>query len=257
MNLNLENKRVIVSGSSRGIGLKIAESFFEEGAKVAILARTKGKLEGVKFNLSSRFPSSKLLTFISDVTDPLSIKDSVENVIKIWGGIDIVVANVGDGRSVPEPMPSQSDFDKTWKTNFTSAENLARATIEELEKSNGNLVFISSIAGLESIGAPTDYSIAKSAILALSKNLSRKLAPNVRVNCIAPGNVFFPGGSWDEKIQKDPTRIQNIIESTVPMKRFGKPEEIANAVLFMASEKASFITGACLVVDGGQTVGFH
>ncbi len=257
MNLNLEKKRVIVSGSTKGIGHKIAESFLEEGAKVAILARTKERLEEVRLDLSRRFSLSNIMTFETDVTDSKSVNSTISQIARNWGGIDIVVANVGDGRSVADPMPDQLDFDKTWRTNFSSAENLARETIEELDKSKGNLIFISSIAGLESIGAPTDYSIAKSAIIALSKNLARKLAPNVRVNCIAPGNIFFPGGSWDDKIQKDLNRIQNLIETTVPMKRFGKPEEIANTVLFLASDRASFITGACLVVDGGQTVGFH
>jgi len=116
------------------------------------------------------------------------------------------------------------------------------------------LLFISSIAGLEAIGAPTDYSVAKSAIVALTKQLARKLAPRVRINCIAPGNVWFQGGSWDEKLQADPERVKALIENTVPMKRFGTPQEIADVAVFLCSSRASFITGA--VVDGGQTVGF-
>ena len=123
-----------------------------------------------------------------------------------------------------------------------------------LENSNGSLLFISSIAGLEAFGAPTDYSTAKAAIMALSKNLASKLAPNVRVNVIAPGNIYFEGGSWDEKIIKDKTRIDKIIKSEVPMKRFGFPEEVAASVVFLSSEKAKFITGTTLVIDGGQTV---
>ena len=123
-----------------------------------------------------------------------------------------------------------------------------------LEKSCGVLLFISSIAGIEAFGAPTDYSTAKTAVIALAKNMARKLAKEVRVNVLAPGNVLFPGGSWDEKIKDDPSEVEKIIESTVPMNRFGMPEEIADAAVFLCSERAGFITGSILVVDGGQTV---
>jgi len=123
-----------------------------------------------------------------------------------------------------------------------------------LEKSSGVLLFISSIAGIEAFGAPTDYSTAKTAVIALAKNMARKLAKEVRVNVLAPGNVLFPGGSWDEKIKDDPSEVEKIIESTVPMNRFGMPEEIADAAVFLCSERAGFITGSVLVVDGGQTV---
>ncbi|MBT6226237.1 MAG: SDR family oxidoreductase, partial [Candidatus Scalindua sp.] len=96
---------------------------------------------------------------------------------------------------------------------------------------------------------------AKTAIAALAKNMARKLAKEVRVNVLAPGNVLFAGGSWDEKIKEDPIRVKTIIESTVPMNRFGTPDEIADAAVFLCSNRATFITGSTLVVDGGQTVG--
>ena len=125
-----------------------------------------------------------------------------------------------------------------------------------LKKSKGCLLFVSSIAGIEAFGAPTDYSTAKSAIIALAKNMARKLAlESVRVNVIAPGNVYFKGGSWDEKIQQDKGRVDEIIKSTVPMNRFASPQEIADAAVFLCSDRAKFITGATLAIDGGQTVG--
>ena len=109
---------------------------------------------------------------------------------------------------------------------------------------------------MEAFGAPTDYSTAKAAIIALAKNMARKLASdNVRVNVIAPGNVYFEGGSWDEKIQQDKKRVDEIIKSTVPMNRFATPQEIADSAVFLCSHRASFITGITLVIDGGQTVG--
>ena len=124
-----------------------------------------------------------------------------------------------------------------------------------LKKSKGCLLFVSSIAGMEAFGAPTDYSVAKTAIISLAKNMARKLASDhVRVNVVAPGNVYFEGGTWDKKIEEDPDQVRNIIKETVPMNRFSTPEEIANPVVFLCSDKASFITGAILRVDGGQTV---
>jgi len=131
----------------------------------------------------------------------------------------------------------------------------ARTFLPMLEESKGVLLFISSIAGLEAIGAPTDYSVAKSALISLTKQMARRLAPKVRVNCIAPGNIYFEGGSWDEKKTADPEKINKLIYATVPMNRFGTPDEIADAALFLCSDRASFITGSVLVVDGGQTVG--
>ena len=117
-------------------------------------------------------------------------------------------------------------------------------------------MFVSSIAGMEAFGAPTDYSVAKSAIIALSKNMARKLAPDhVRVNIVAPGNVYFKDSAWDEKIKKDAPKVKNIIKTTVPMNRFSTPAEIADPVVFLCSDRASFITGATLNIDGGQTVG--
>ena len=124
-----------------------------------------------------------------------------------------------------------------------------------LEESHGVILFISSIAGMEAFGAPTDYSTAKAAIIALAKNISRKVAPNIRVNVISPGNVYFEGGSWDEKIKHDKKRVDEMIKTTVPLNRFATPEDIANSAIFLCSDKASFITGATLVIDGGQTVG--
>jgi len=172
-----------------------------------------------------------------------------------WNDLDIVIVNVGDGRSVPDALPDDEQWQKTWSSNFESTLQTARTFLPMLKRSKGCLLFVSSIAGMEAFGAPTDYSTAKSAIIALSKNMARKLASeSVRVNVIAPGNVYFKGGSWDEKIQQDKKRVDEIIRSTVPMNRFATPQEIADSVLFLCSDRAGFITGTTLVVDGGQTV---
>ena len=117
------------------------------------------------------------------------------------------------------------------------------------------ITMISSIAGLEVIGAPTAYSIAKNGIIALNKNLAKKMGPDVRVNVVSPGNIMFDGSVWQKKVKENPLMVKDLIENNVALKRFAKPEEIADAVVFLSSERASFITGSSLIVDGGQTVG--
>lgn len=255
MDIGLAGQRFLVTGASQGIGLAIATALLAEGAKVALVARTTEKLVQVSNELGTRYGRDKVLTLSLDCADATAWSGALKTLQTTWDGLDGVVANVGDGRSVPQALPDADRFAQTWQTNFTTAEVTARATLPLLQASGGCLLFIASIAGLEAIGAPTDYSVAKTALVSLSKQLARKLAPQIRVNCLAPGNVYCPGNSWDEKIKADPERVEALIQATVPMQRFGTPAEIANSALFLCSKRASFITGACLVVDGGQTVG--
>ena len=257
MKLGLAQKVVFITGASRGIGLAFARAFAAESARVAMMARDTAILESAVKELKALASADVVYASTGSAASADDIRRAMSDTVARWGKIDIVIANVGDGRSVADPMPEAERFAATWNSNFKSAELTAREAIPHLRASKGNLIFISSITGIEAFGAPTDYSVAKSAVIALSKNLARKLAPEIRVNCIAPGNVFVAGGSWDEKIQKDKVPVEKLIETTVPMRRFGKPEEIADAALFLASERAGFITGSCLVVDGGQTSALH
>lgn len=257
MDLGLKDKRVLVAGASRGIGLAVAEGFLREGARVALVARSPGPLNDVLRRLGAEHGPERVLAFPADCSDGTAWPPILERIGSAWGGLDAAIANVGDGRGPQDALPESGRFAETWRSNFTAAEETARAALPLLEASGGCLLFVSSIAGLEYIGAPTDYSVAKTALVALTKQMARRLAPRVRVNCLAPGNVHFPGGSWDAKIQADPRRVEALIQATVPMKRFGTPDEMADAVLFLCSERAAFITGSCLVVDGGQTVGLH
>lgn len=255
MDLELSNKRVLITGASMGIGLATAKRFLNEGANVLIVSRGSDNLFDNEKDLQSKYGVSKIFAEPCDCTSPTSLSELRDKVHDKWSGIDIVIANVGDGRSVPDPIPSEEQWNKTWSNNFDSALYTARTFLPMLKKSNGCLLFVSSITAMEAFGAPVDYSTAKTAIAALAKNMARKLAKEVRVNVLAPGNVYFSGGSWDEKIKRDPERVKNIIETTVPMNRFGTPEEMADAAIFLCSERAKFITGSVLVVDGGQTVG--
>lgn len=254
MDLGLIDKRVLVTGSSKGIGLAIAKGFLNEGAKVVLSSRNQEDLNCLEKELGKIFSFEKILTIKCDFTKSDDILHLKKMIVEQWNGVDVVVANVGSGRSVPDPIPSQEHFEKTFRLNFDASVSTARVLYPLLKKSKGNLLFIASIVGMEALGAPVDYSIAKTAVIAFSKNMARKIAAEgVRVNCIAPGNIYFEGGDWDEKLKADSERINQLIKTTVPMKRFGTPEEIADAVLFMCSERSSFTTGGCLVIDGGQT----
>jgi len=252
MDLNLENSVVLVTGSSKGIGGAIAESFLGEGAMVVISGRQKESLDKAHRELSAKFDSDNIMCFEGDLTDRESIKDCLDVILNKWGKIDVLVANIGSGRVKKEQ--DEEEWHRVFQLNFGGAVEITSQTIPIMQvKKKGSIVFIASVAGLESVGAPLPYASAKAALIAYAKDLSREIAPkNIRVNTVAPGNIKFPGGRWEEIINKSPSVLE-IIKHEVPMQRFGKPDEIASVVTFLASDKASFVTGACVVIDGGQT----
>ncbi len=255
MKIEFENNKVLVTGSSRGIGLSIANHFAINGAKVFYTARTMDSFNNSQFPMEIK---EKVELRQCDFTDPISISNLRKNIEKEISELDILVCNVGSGKSVLDPVPSSEQFEKVFNLNFNSAVNTVREFLPLLEKSAGNILFISSICGLEAYEAPIDYSVAKSALQTFSKHLSKKLASKgIRVNCLALGNIFFPGGVWDVKMREDPLKVQAMLKAHVPMNRLGEVNEVAQASLFLCSKQASFITGAVLTVDGGQTSFFH
>jgi 3-oxoacyl-[acyl-carrier protein] reductase len=254
MNLELDQKYFLVTGASRGIGRAIAESLLREGANVGLVARGQLQLEQVIDELREQYGEERVVGWPTDCADEFALLELRLQIIQQWEHLDGVIANVGDGRSVPDAIPDASQWSKIWNTNFETAINTARVFLPLIKESKGSLLFISSITGLEVTGAPVDYSTAKTAVTAFAQNLSRKVAPEVRVNVIAPGNVHFTGSSWEDKIKTDHEIIEQMLQTKVPMKRFGTPQEIADVVTFLSSARASFITGSVIVVDGGQTV---
>lgn len=254
MDLGLKGKRVLVTGSSKGIGLAIAKGFLSEGAMVVLTSRSQRDLESLISKFEEEFFYKKILAYACDFTQPEDIRHLKEYILKSWNGLDILVANVGKSESVADPIPAEEHFNAVFSQNFGTAVNVTREFFPLLKESKGSILFISSIAGMEVIGAPIDYSVAKTAVISFAKNLACKVAKyGVRVNCIAPGNVYFEGGTWGKKLKADSDKIHKYIASTVPMNRFGTTEEIASPCLFLCSERASFITGVVLSVDGGQT----
>lgn len=257
MDLKLSDKVYLVAGSSRGIGLGIAKCFLEEGAKVVITGRNEKSVTIACDSLNNLYPGH-VLPLVGDVGEKEVIFSHLEKTICHFKRIDGVIANVGNGR---EPLGLPDDdalWEKSYHTNFKTSLLLAKYSFPYLQKQNSStFTFISSITGLEDIGAPIFYSIYKSAIHGVSKMLSREFAKSgIRVNTVAPGNIFFEGGSWDKKIKENPDKIQDYINKEVPLKCFGTPKDIGHICTFLASDKAKFITGSVIVADGGQTRSF-
>jgi 3-oxoacyl-[acyl-carrier protein] reductase len=249
MHINFKNKIVIVVGGTRGIGLSISNSFLSAEAIVHIISRNRDyELED---NLATKYKNKVFFHFVDSKNE--SELQLIATKIK---NFDILVSNVGSGKSSLNPINESNIWNEIWDTNFTTSLNSARIFSPIMNK-GGVITFISSIAGKEFIGAPTEYSVAKSAINSFSKMLSHRLGPDLRVNTILPGNIYFKNGTWDLKMQENPQEVTQMIEKHVPLKRFGNPDEVANLVLFISSDKAAFITGACITIDGGQSKSFN
>lgn len=256
MKLNLENKVALISGSSRGIGKAIAESFLKEGARIVVNGRQQKDLD--LFLEDNKDYRDRTTTFCGDLTQDGSIQEIVNNTLDTFGTIDCLVLNIGKGAVRFGHEVESKDWEKTFDINLWGAIKLTQKVLPAMkEKGRGSVVFVSALAGLEAVDAPITYSTAKAAVIAYSKNLSREVAKfNIRVNSVAPGNILFPGGRWEEKLGEDREKFVKYIEDSVSMKRFGKPEEIADFVVFMSSDRASFLTGECICIDGGQRKGF-
>jgi 3-oxoacyl-[acyl-carrier protein] reductase len=257
MDLHLDAKVAFVAGSSRGIGRAIAQAFLVEGARVVVTGRDGDTLGQTVSAFEAEFGGERVLAQRGDLSQPEEISAALAATRERWGEIDCLVANIGSGTAKPGWQLSQADWDGVFDVNLWGSLRLVEAALPDMVQARrGSITLIASIVGLESVNAPLPYSAAKAALINYSKNLARQVGQyGVRVNCVAPGNILFPGGSWEKKLAQNPDRFQRYIETEVALRRFGTPEEIADLVTFLSSDRAAFITGACVVADGGQTRG--
>lgn len=254
MNLQLKNRRVLVTGSSRGIGRGIAEAFLAEGAKVAVSGRDRATIQRLVRAWAPRFGTERTLACNGDLTATAGISRALKRIEQAWGGLDILVLNLGSGRSLAGLAPA-AEWQRVLNLNLVAAMETLRQAAELIALGRQpSVVFVGSIVGLESLGAPMPYGAAKAALRHAMKAAAQQLASKgIRVNMVAPGNIHFSGGTWERKLAEAPAATAAMLATQVPLQRFGTVEEVAACVLFLASRQASFITGACLTVDGGQT----
>ncbi len=253
MDLELRDKVAIVTGSSRGIGKAIATGLAAEGCRVALCAREAGRLERTAEELRGR--GARVLAISADVSHPEGPGELVQAAVRTFGRIDILVNNAGGARAAG---PFLETPDPIWQAavelNLLAVVRCSRQVVPEMQRAGGGVIVnISSIWGRESGGTPT-YNAVKAAEISLGKALAREMAPlNIRVNSVAPGSIYVPGGSWDRRMQADPEGITRFMKQDIPFGRFGRPEEVADVVVFLCSERAGWVSGACVPVDGGQS----
>lgn len=253
MNLFLKDRVALVAGSSRGIGRAIAAELLEQGCRVCVTGRDEASLTATCEELSSKY-GNQILKFRADFTDPAAAGQAIAAIGERWGSLHMMIANVGSGKGTAGCDIHRKEWDSIFAENFFASVWLAQAAVPAMRAEGGSIVFVSSICAVEATPAPLPYSSAKAALNNYAKNLSRVVADqNIRVNVVAPGNILFPGGSWEKRSRDLPEQTREMLESQVPMHRFGTPSEIASLVAFLCSDRASFITGSCYLADGGQT----
>jgi 3-oxoacyl-[acyl-carrier protein] reductase len=242
----LQDKVAIVTGGTRGIGRAISLLFAEEGARV--VANFSKNVEAAE-SLIEEAKAKKLTLglFKADVTQFDQVKEMVEEVFRGYGRIDILVNNVGLVRDNFLMLMSDEDWDSLLKTNLTSLFYCCRVVIRKMiPERRGKIINLSSISGILGTSGQTNYAATKGGVIGFTKSLARELGPfNIQVNAVAPGLIE------SEVVSKMPKeRVEAIIKSS-SLGRMGKPEEVAQVVLFLASDRSSYITGQTLIVDGG------
>ena len=255
MELQLTDKVAIVTGSSRGLGLASARSLVAEGCRVCLCARGSEQLAAaaVEVEAAARRPNM-VMTVQADVSTADGIALVVDQAVERFGGLDILVNNVGRAAGTDLLDTSDAEWQAAFDETLFPAIRASRLAVPHMKRrAGGAIIMIASIWGRESGGRMT-YNAVKAAEISLAKSLAQQLAPlNIRVNSVAPGSILFPGGSWHKRQQADPQGIAEFIKRDLPLGRMGRADEVGSVVAFLASTKASWVSGASITVDGCQS----
>jgi 3-oxoacyl-[acyl-carrier protein] reductase len=254
MDLGLTDKVALVTGSSRGLGLASARALVAENCRLCLCARGEEQLAEAALEVEAAARRPKMVTTVqADVSTAAGVERVVEHTVETFGGIDILVNNVGRAGGAGLLDTSDAEWQAAFDETLFPAIRASRLAVPHMrDRGGGAIVMIASIWGREAGGRMT-YNAVKAAEISLAKALAQQLAPmNIRVNSVAPGSILFAGGSWHKRQQADPQGIADFVRRELPFGRFGRAEEVGAAVAFLASPRASWISGACIPVDGCQ-----
>jgi 3-oxoacyl-[acyl-carrier protein] reductase len=254
MNLELTDRVAIVTGSSRGLGLASACALAAEGCRVTLTARGADALLAAGQRLARSGGPDRVLTVQADVSTEEGAADVVARTVERFGRLDVLVNNVGKAGGGDIVGTSDAEWQAALDQTLFPAIRMSRLAVPHMRAAGGGVILmIASIWGRESGGRMT-YNAVKSAEISLAKAMAGQLAPDgIRVNSVAPGSIAFEGGTWWKRQQDDPAAMAEFVRREIPMGRFGRAEEVGAVVAFLASPKASWVTGACVTVDGGQS----
>lgn len=252
--MDFHGKKLIVTGASQGLGAVCARAFADQGAGVALLSRSRDKLQDIRNTCNN--PESHLV-LSCDQTDQNQLEEAIGRIKETWGSVDAVLHCAGGGLGLREPLLSQTDIETLFKLNVSSVAQINRLIAPDMiEQGHGNLVHVGSVASFEAV-ASVGYNTAKAALAAYVRSLGRELASHkIIVTGIAPGGFIAPGNAMDRLRTNKPDVYQDFIAQRLPRNTMGKAEELISLLMFLCSEQASMMGGCMVPIDAGEGLSY-